>query len=505
MAEEYVLIRDIIYDHNARMLNIKKYYPYFRLMETDFSLFKSGKYEALDMGYILMAVIRFFIEENNFKEKNVSYEEYEKFVSEIYRRDFDLDLVMEEEKEISSYIFDKLKNDGKPFVYKYFDPVDKKRKEIRIKILDSLIIDNNISYNLTSDAIEFYLDTKEIKDESVISISQMLLEKMISSRNFKGGTEVIKRINAEVTRLKMRKNEVLNLLNYDVFEGIKAYEDFLDKGIRWFEDENRLFDKNIELIKETLKSSESQGETEGIREIYELEKELRNAILRHGELLKMCTSLQFMADEIIYKAKFKKLRRNFSFEESYRYIAKKDDMSLFSNLINPLLNPHVKKSFNLLSIDKMLTLQKEREEKVELNTKGIETEYIYLDEVEDNRIESNFIKITRVLLEYMGVKDSFNLPEFNEYLVEKFGNGVLKNSDYYSMLIHLNHKKEYLFSDILKKQETFFESYLYKVLKEIKDEELKNIGIKITPVNKYVGKDFGETFDILFEKINLEG
>jgi len=333
----------------------------------------------------------------------------------------------------------------------------------------------------------------------------MLLEKMISSRNFKGGTEVIKRINAEVTRLKMRKNEVLNLLNYDVFEGIKAYEDFLDKGIRWFEDENRLFDKNIELIKETLKSSESQGETEGIREIYELEKELRNAILRHGELLKMCTSLQFMADEIIYKAKFKKLRRNFSFEESYRYIAKKDDMSLFSNLINPLLNPHVKKSFNLLSIDKMLTLQKEREEKVELNTKGIETEYIYLDEVEDNRIESNFIKITRVLLEYMGVKDSFNLPEFNEYLVEKFGNGVLKNSDYYSMLIHLNHKKEYLFSDILKKQETFFESYLYKVLKEIKDEELKNIGIKITPVNKYVGKDFGETFDILFEKINLEG
>ena len=67
MAEN--MTGDIISDHRERMLNMKKYYPFFRLIDTSFSNFKDGKYEILDMGYIVMAVLRFFIEENNFKEK----------------------------------------------------------------------------------------------------------------------------------------------------------------------------------------------------------------------------------------------------------------------------------------------------------------------------------------------------------------------------------------------------------------------------------------------------
>ena len=40
---------DIISDHRERMLNLKKYYPFFRLTDTSFSNFKDGKYEILDM------------------------------------------------------------------------------------------------------------------------------------------------------------------------------------------------------------------------------------------------------------------------------------------------------------------------------------------------------------------------------------------------------------------------------------------------------------------------
>jgi hypothetical protein len=45
-------------------------------MDASFDQYKDGKYCALDMGYILMAVLRFFIEENNFKEKDITYNEY---------------------------------------------------------------------------------------------------------------------------------------------------------------------------------------------------------------------------------------------------------------------------------------------------------------------------------------------------------------------------------------------------------------------------------------------
>ena len=46
------MIGEIITEHRERMLNLKKYYPFFKLIDTSFSQFKEGRYEALDMGKI---------------------------------------------------------------------------------------------------------------------------------------------------------------------------------------------------------------------------------------------------------------------------------------------------------------------------------------------------------------------------------------------------------------------------------------------------------------------
>ena len=235
MAEN--MMGDIITDHRERMLNLKKYYPFFKLIDVSFSQYKDGKYEILDMGYMLMAILRFFIEENNFKEKDVTYPEYLDFIRVLLKRDFGLDLSDEESKDIADYIFDKVKNEGRPFEFSYFDPVNKKKFISRMKIIESSIRDNTVWYSISADAVEFYLDTKEIKDESRISVSQLLLEKMIKSQNFKGGAEVVERINEEVNRLQIKKNEVLSILSNDIFAGIKAYEEFVDTGMKWFEDE----------------------------------------------------------------------------------------------------------------------------------------------------------------------------------------------------------------------------------------------------------------------------
>ena len=119
-------------------------------------------------------------------------------------------------------------------------------------MIESSIRDNTVWYSISADAVEFYLDTKEIKDESRISVQQLLLEKMIRAQNFKGGTEVVWRINEEVSRLTLEKNEVMNILSSDVFAGIEAYEKFVETGMRWFEEEEKLFKKNNELIQAAL-------------------------------------------------------------------------------------------------------------------------------------------------------------------------------------------------------------------------------------------------------------
>ncbi len=165
-----------------RMQNLKRYYPFFKIREISLDLFMEGKYSFIDMGYIVIAILRLFIEENNFNDEGVPFKHFERFTTELLKRDYDLYLEEGENTQLVNYIFDKIINDGKPFSYSYFDPKKKKTMSSRIRLIESKIQDDTIRYYITSQAIEFYLDTKEIKDESKISIQQILLSKMIESK-----------------------------------------------------------------------------------------------------------------------------------------------------------------------------------------------------------------------------------------------------------------------------------------------------------------------------------
>ena len=205
MAQKYVMINDIIKEHNARMYNLRKYYPFFVLSETTFAQYKEGRYAGLDMGYITMGVLRFLIQENSMNEREVTYDEYEEFMGQLLDRDFDVEIKTEDRKELIAYIFDKIRNDGKAFEFNFYDPSIKKSKVGRVKLVDGHIRDGQVRYFITAEGIEFYLDTKETKEESKINVEQLLLEKMITGENFKGGIEVVKRINNEVNRLSVRR------------------------------------------------------------------------------------------------------------------------------------------------------------------------------------------------------------------------------------------------------------------------------------------------------------
>ena len=456
------MLNDIISDHRERMLNLKKYYPFFKLIDVSFSQFKDGKYEILDMGYIVMGVLRFFIEENNFKEKDVTYPEYLHFLSIMLKRDFGLNLTEEEYKEIADYVFDKIKNDGRPFRFEYFDPIDRKKRVSRMSIIESEIRDNTVWYSISPDAIEFYLDTKEIKDESKISVQQLLLEKMIRSQNFKGGTEVVARINEEVNRLQLKKNEVLTLLSGDIFAGIDAYEDFVSTGMRWFEDEEKLFKKNKELIDVALsrmgtspKGGESYYST--VSEIYELENQLKVAMNRHADLLRACTDMQKMTDEAVRKAKLGRLRVHVDFQAMMADMIKNQDASVLASMITPLFKPRIRKNFNVTTIDEALTLKPVKYDPVEKVSTEPAKDIVYADELEDKRIQDNYIFIMRNLIQAVEQKERFTLGEFNEVMSRTYSPEILKNADYFSFFVNLCQRQKYTFGGKQQETETFLD------------------------------------------------
>lgn len=504
MSEEYTLVRDIVCDHNERMLNIKKYYPFFKLSEVSFSQYKEGKYEMLDMGYILMAVLRFFIEENNFHEKPVSYEEYASFMHEVLIRDFELKIQKDEEKELIGYIFDKLKNDGRPFSYEYFDPVGKKKKTIRTRLIDNKIQDDKVMYFITSDAITFYLDTKEIKDESNITIAQVLLTKMISTRNFKGGTEVIVRINNEVGRLIARKNEILNILSYDVFAGIKAYEDFMNHTVRWFDEEQKLFEKNKELVEKALKSCENdEGYYAAMEDIYHLESELNRAMNKHNELLGACTLLQAKTDEIVVSAKLNRIRSTFDFRKMLSELIRMDNVENLELFTKPLFRPAIRKTFSLTLLDNMLTCKtddKETAEKIRENEYN--ENFKYEDELEEDRIYEDYSIFITVLFELLIEKEKFSLVEYSKVLAEKCGENVLKHVDFYSFLVHLCQKSTYDMMTTLEKPDTFLEELICRRFEKHKDRQKKYryLTFELTFNGETIQIEDNEVADIIFER-----
>ena len=446
------------------MFNLKKYYPFFVLCDTTFSQYKDGKYMDLDMGYITMATLRFFINENNFHESEITYEQYEEFLLELLRREFRLKEELQEEQELVGYIFDKIKNDGKAFTFSYFDPEERKKKTARVKLIDSRIADGTVLYHVTTDGIEFYLDTKEIKEESNISVQQLLLEKMIQSENFAGGIEVVKRINNEVGKLALQKKEVLDLLSYDVFSGAKASEEYMETVAKWFDDEAKLFEKNRALIDKAFAKANAENALI-LSEIHKLDTELKKTIIKHGELIKETIELQNIADEMIARAKLRKLRPVFNFRDALKKMMENDRPEQLGMLISPLFMPKLEKSFPVESIDRLLESRMDKQdygEKVE--KKQVDTDYVFEDEIEESRISGNFGRLFEELLEQLWKHGKTTLSELMAIYEIKFGKEIYKNGDVYSFLVHLAQKDRYEFKKMQKKQDTFLEGLVMDAL-----------------------------------------
>jgi len=507
VAENSILIYDIVNEHSHRMLHLKKYYPFFKLQENTLTQYKDGKYSCLDMGYIVMAVLRFFIEENNFNDQAVTYVMYESFMTELINRDFGLKHPKDENKMLVQYIFDKLCNEGKPFVFDFFDPVDRKSKSSRIKLIDSKLVNSELLYYATSDAISFYLETKEVQDESKITTEQILLEKMIKSRNFKGGLEVVRRINNQVSQLVQRKNEVAALLGHNVFEGVRALNTFSKEGLKWFEEEQKMFSSNQILVERALMTARHSdiGENGILSEIFRLESELKRAIHKHSELLAACTDLQMLSDEMIRQAKNNRFQTAIDFRDVLNQMVKRDEPQLLELFVKPLLDTNIQKTFNIRQIDDMLSYKPDNQETAELVSASSEQSFKYEDEIVEDRIRGNYFFMLHVLFEQLVKKDEFTLIELNYMYEMKFGEGILRNGDYYSFVVHLCQKDYYDIDRIKEHQDTFLEGIIAEFLSQGSKDQYKGLKFNLGffPETKELVK-IGETFElsnIRFERV----
>lgn len=502
-TESHILIHDIIDEHEERMVNLKKFYPFFRLCDHSLNQFREGRYERIDMGYVIMAVLRFFIEENSFNDRKVTYRDYENFLRELLVRDFDFQEDEDASAALNQYIFDKLTNEGRPFYFEYYDPKKRCMKQGRTRLLESSYQEGEICYSISSDGIEFYLETKETREKSRISIQQILLEKMIRSKNFRGGVDVIRRINSEVTRLMLQQGEIVTLLSHNIFEGMEALETFSKKGLQWFDEEQKLFDTNLELVeKALLRAREEHYQPQTMEKIYYLNQELKKAMDRHEALLKTCTNLQVQADEMMLKAKRSRFRSTMDFSDLLRKAMEKDDIRLLEVMTSPLFGLKIRKTFQLGRLEDLMTCRSEDEEAGEAIPAGDEETYVFEDETEEARIRHNHRLLLKILFDLLLQRKSLTLSELHYFYVMKFTDTILRNGDYYAFLVHLSQKYYYDLAHIRDNPDTFLEEVMAELVRGNRDKEYEDLKfiLEFLPEERIDLEERGYLTNIRFER-----
>jgi hypothetical protein len=286
--------------------------------------------------------------------------------------------------------------------------------------------------------------------------------------------------------------------------------------MRWFSEEQKLFSHNMELMERARAKAEegslAERDTESLRGIYQLETELKKAMANHEELLADCMDLQVRADEMIRKYKYSRLRGAFDFRGFVAAAEEAQDVTMLSCLVEPLLLPRLRKQFTLLQTDELLALPAEAAEVAELTGEAKEEMYRFEDEIEEERISDNYAAIVKTLFDELLKAERVPLSGLNRTLEIKYFDGIFRNSDYYSFLVHICQKKEYDLDAVLEKQDTFFEGILAKILEEPSSRKYRGLKFRLLMkpeaeelVHKIAGLERDANFvttEIVFERMN---
>ena len=239
---------------------------------------------------------------------------------------------------------------------------------------------------------------------------------------------------------------------------------------KWFSEEQKLFAKNKALVDKAVAKANFDHLTKGstlLDEISQLELELKKTILKHGNLINSTMELQNISDNIIQKAKLKRLRPVFDFEKELQKMIREDRPDKMGLILAPLFAPAITKSFSMTSIDNLLTLKSENEAKmVTAKKEDVNANFRYEDEIEEERSGRNYGKLFFELMDVLARWKKLSLKEFNGFLEIRFGKEIYENADYYAFLTHLAQKKEYDISRMLKKQDTMLEKLVVDSIRE---------------------------------------
>lgn len=449
---EETLIDQIVTNVDLRMDTLKKFYPFFKISLSRYKPEAFKTLSQLDLGYVVLGLFEFFIQEGTLKNRGVLYSEAKAFIKQLVETSYEVTLTLDEINRLTLDVFDKLRNEGMSyFEYPYYDPIVKRQTAKKIAYIKSEIkaLDDKNYYYLTADGLEFFLRTKEFTDESKISIELILLRKMIQNNNFSAALDGVIRVNSYVSAHIARKYEILQQLVANGREGFESYKKYHVATQKCLSEETDLFKETSEFVRMTLKEYSDKIEKEQLMDkekkafetLKRIEVELKITLEKHMTLLREIADLIHAADELLEMSQASLFTEHFNFEHNLQKIIDQDDARFLHTVLSPLLMPKLPQLFNLELLDKMGTLRKPKEADQDMTINKEEANLISEESKVKERVNFNFDLLSKALLKQLLVTPRFDLEQFMTGLKLQYGEESILNPDLFSFILSLSQHK----------------------------------------------------------------
>jgi len=446
---EQSLVEDFLYEIDMRLEQVKVFYPIIDLLR------KRKSEDALlrMIPELCFLVLSYLIYEGKLKHRGITFENLEKFLGKSLKRMHLEDLEQEGSRELTKELLDALQNGGRNFIQNTYSFKTNNFKEKYVKFLEIKQTDNGeLLYYITEQGVDFYLKTKEFPDETKVTINLLLFQKQMEKGAFGFAYETVRRLNMEVQKKKDKKYALLEALMYGQMDTGEAYNDYHKSIVMQFKEEGELFNMAMQNVRdafseyvERINSGEaSEKEVRTFTLIKIIEKEISVAQTLHTELLKEAVGFTKEYDKVLGVRRKAIFTERFSFQGEFeRLIAKNEKPEVLKFLFEPLIRPHIKKSFNPLRVFEPLSIPKSKQGEIENEEIKMDIDRVTIDHLTQNRVRGNFIFYAIKLLEMISKsKKPVYLKEFCNSLIEKHSDDSIYNGDFISFIIEMNREKD---------------------------------------------------------------
>ncbi len=445
---EIALVEDFLQEIELRLEQIKIYQPIMEML-------RRRRAEELSMliPELCFLTLSYLIYEGKLRHRGITFRQLEDFMGKALPRILPGKPEPEAIRELTAGILDGIQNGGRNFILKTYSIAGGKYKEKYVKLLDiKQSGDGVLNYHITEQGVDFYLRTKEFPEETKITINLLLFQKQMEKGAFGFAYETVRRLNMEVQKKKDRKHTLLESLMYGHLDYGEAYNNYHQSIVTQFEEEAELFNtavRNVrsafgEYVERIQRGEATRKETRTFTLIKIIEKEISWAQTLHTELLREAVGFTREYDKVLEMRRKAIFTERFNFQGEFeKLMAQNANPALLKYLFEPLMNPHVGKSFNPLRALEPQRLVRGEQTAKESSEKEVPVDRVTVDELTRRRVRENFVFYAARLLEALeGPERQVSLPELCSALMGRYTEDSVYNGDFVSFLLEINRDKE---------------------------------------------------------------